>query len=62
MAKYLNKRFLRELALSTSVGVVSGFVMYIFQEYNKTKTPVNNALKKSYNKIFEDNWNSNWDK
>jgi len=62
MAKYLNKRFLRELALSTSVGVVSGFVIYIYQEYNKTRAPVDNALEKSYNNIFEDNWDSNWDK
>lgn len=62
MSKYLNKRFLRELALSTSVGVVSGFGIFIFQEYNKTNAPVNNALEKSYNKIFEDNWDSNWDK
>ncbi|XP_050063548.1 serine/threonine-protein phosphatase PGAM5, mitochondrial-like [Aphis gossypii] len=62
MSKYLNKRFLRELALSTSVGVVSGFGIFIFQEYNKTNAPVNNVLEKSYNKIFEDNWDSNWDK
>jgi len=62
MAKDLNKRFLRKLALSASVGVVGGFVMYIFQEHNKTNAPVNNVLVKIHNKIFEDDWDSNWDK
>jgi len=62
MAKYLNKRFLRELGLFTSVGVVSGFVVHSFLEHDKTEAPINNALEKSYNKIFEDKWDYNWDK